>query len=152
MDLLVPPALRSRWERRHAGPDRRAAAPTQQCNGDRPLRSHDWVLSASAKKRARERSPPPQPFTPAAAAGACVFRAGRYSRSRGSHFPLRRPFRGPRRLPMSRRALLAMLLAPMLLPPLVRDLAAQAEPAPEEVTIYRDDFGIPNIFAATEEG
>src|ERR1051326_9132348 len=30
--------------------------------------------------------------------------------------------------------------------------AIAAEKEPEEVVIYRDNFGVPNIFAATEEG
>jgi acyl-homoserine lactone acylase PvdQ len=53
---------------------------------------------------------------------------------------------------MSRPALLPLLLLPALLAPLLLDLSPRANAAPEEVTIYRDEFGIPNIFAATEEG
>jgi acyl-homoserine lactone acylase PvdQ len=40
---------------------------------------------------------------------------------------------------------LPLLLLPLLLP-------APAPDGKEEVVIYRDDFGIPHIFATTDEG
>ncbi|HXG11022.1 MAG TPA: penicillin acylase family protein [Gemmataceae bacterium] len=46
-----------------------------------------------------------------------------------------------------RAATLAVILLSLAL-----SLPGASEPALEEVTIYRDEFGIPNIFAATEEG
>src|SRR5437867_3901232 len=48
------------------------------------------------------------------------------------------------------RALTAALAATALLTPL--PAAAAERQKTEEVVIYRDDFGVPNIFAATEEG
>jgi acyl-homoserine lactone acylase PvdQ len=50
----------------------------------------------------------------------------------------------PARLAPALAATLALVLAPAC--------SGGEKTKPEEVTIYRDDFGIPNIFAPTEEG
>src|SRR5207302_4935560 len=53
--------------------------------------------------------------------------------------------------PMSRRTAPHPLAALAALAALVAVPAAD-DPAAEEVTVYRDEFGTPNIFARTEEG
>jgi penicillin amidase len=47
------------------------------------------------------------------------------------------------------RSICALLLLPALLAPLP---GGKGPPVPEDITIYRDTFGIPHIFASTEEG
>src|SRR5947209_18990540 len=53
---------------------------------------------------------------------------------------------------MPRLSLLGGLLAVLAVPLLAHTPAASPQGGAEEITLYRDDFGVPHVYAKTEEG